>query len=211
MKKFFLALCIGFCLCYVANAYFTSTQTALADGVIRLHVIANSDNDYDQALKLKVRDRILKETGADLGTSQDMDTVRYEICKNIDYIKEVAEDEIKKNGFNYKVNVSFGLSDFPEKKYANITLPAGSYQALKVQIGEAKGQNWWCVMFPPMCFINEDCVNVDDNTQTKLKSELGDSVYSMVSSENVTYNVKFKIYELWQKGQSTIASKFRGN
>ncbi len=204
MKKFFLALIIGFLFCFVINSRITATQTALADGVIRLHVVANSDTAEDQALKLKVRNRVLSQAG--IVSHDDMDTVSYEICKNIEQIKKCAEDEIKKNGYDYKVKVSYGLSDFPDKKYGNIVLPEGKYQALKIEIGEAKGQNWWCVMFPPLCFVTEECVKMDDTSQVALKTNVGDNAYNLINNPDGEYNVKFKIYELWQEGQRLIAN-----
>ncbi len=205
MKKFFLALVIGFFVCFFINSKIAATQTALADGVIRLHVIANSDSDADQALKLKVRDRVLKETG--LSVVGDMDTVSYEICKNLDLIKEYAQDEIIKNGYNYNVKVSYGLTEFPKKEYANIVLPEGMYQALKIEIGEAKGQNWWCVMFPPLCFVTEDCIEMGDASASALKQGVGEDVYAMISTDSTGYNIKLKFYELWQQGQKMIAGK----
>ncbi len=207
MKKFFLALIIGFFMCYVVNSNIDATQTALADGVIRLHVIANSDDDSDQKLKLKVRDRILKETGNSLSQGFDMDTVSYEICKNLDFIKAVALDEVKKNGYDYDIKVSFGLDEFPKKEYGDITLPAGMYQALKVEIGKAEGQNWWCVMFPPLCFVGEEAVSMDEKFLLALQNGVGESAYNMISDKNSGYNVKLKFYELWKQGQKLIASK----
>ena len=204
MKKFFLALVVGFFICFVINSGITATQTALADGVIRLHVVANSDTSEDQALKLKVRNRILNEAG--IMPQGDIDTVSYEICKNIELIKKCAEDEVQKNGYNYDVKVSYGLSDFPDKKYGNIVLPEGKYQALKIEIGEAKGQNWWCVMFPPLCFVTEDCVKMDEPSQVALKANVGDRAYDIINNPDGGYNIKFKIYELWQEGQRVIAN-----
>ena len=207
MKKIIPALCIGFCLCFILSAYMDSTQAALSQGVIRLHVVANSDSDTDQELKLKVRDRILEECGTMLGGSDTIDAVTADICSNIEFIKKIAIDEIRKNGYNYPVEVNFGTSFFPKKQYGNITLPEGEYQALKVNIGSASGKNWWCVLFPPLCFVDEACVSVSDDSQRILKQQLGDSTYNMVAGNN---NIEFRLksYELWQTGKAVLTNYF---
>lgn len=124
------------------------------DNIIRFHVIANSDSKPDQELKLEVRDRILEEVGEEFDSSKNIDESRKIIEKNLNKIKNIAEDQIKKEGKDYKVEVSLGNDNFPTKTYGDLTLPAGEYEALKVVIGEGKGKNWWCVMFPPLCFVD---------------------------------------------------------
>ena len=207
MKKIIPALCIGFCLCFILSAYMESTQAALSQGVIRLHVVANSDTDADQQLKLKVRDRILEECSSILGGINTIDAVTVDICNNIDFIKKIALDEIKKNGYDYPIEISFGTSYFPKKKYGNITLPEGDYQALKVKIGNATGKNWWCVLFPPLCFVDEACVSVSDDSQRILKQQLGNSTYDMIAGNN-NIEYRLKSYELWQTGKSVITTYF---
>lgn len=207
MKKIITALCIGFSLCFVISAYMDSTQAALSQGVVRLHVVANSDTEADQKLKLMVRDRILADCGIFLNNNESVDAVSADICSNMDYIKQIAEDEIRANGYNYDVSVSFGSIDFPRKEYGNITLPEGEYQALKVNIGAAAGKNWWCVLFPPLCFVDEACVSVSDDSQRILRQQLGDSTYNMVTD---TGNIEFRLksYELWQKGKLILTNYF---
>ncbi|MBV1820315.1 stage II sporulation protein R, partial [Bacteroidales bacterium MSK.15.36] len=124
------------------------------DNIIRFHVIANSDSTPDQELKLEVRDRILEEIGGEFDNSKNIDESRKIIEQNLNRIKNIAEDQIKKEGKDYKVEVSLGNDKFPTKTYGDLTLPAGEYEALKVIIGEGKGKNWWCVMFPPLCFVD---------------------------------------------------------
>ncbi|MEY8303453.1 stage II sporulation protein R [Anaerosalibacter bizertensis] len=124
------------------------------DNIIRFHVIANSDSTPDQELKLEVRDRILEEVGGEFDSSKNIDESRKIIEENLNKIKNIAEDQIKKEGKDYKVEVSLGNDKFPTKTYGDLTLPAGEYEALKVVIGEGKGKNWWCVMFPPLCFVD---------------------------------------------------------
>lgn len=127
---------------------------AISDKLIRFHVIANSDSPEDQNLKLKIRDRILKEMGGEFGHSTSVESSRQIIKHNIDKIEEMAREEIIKNGKNYDVVAILGQDKFPTKSYGDLTLPSGEYEALKVVIGEGKGKNWWCVMFPPLCFVD---------------------------------------------------------
>ena len=111
----------------------------------------------------------------------------------------IAEKVIKENGYNYTVNVQVGKADFPTKYYGDITLPAGTYDALKVQIGEAKGQNWWCVMFPPLCFVDVSTGIVPDNSKQELKQSLDNEEYDLISkTDNNEISFKFKIVELFQ-------------
>lgn len=206
MKKTIPALCIGFFICFLMSAYMDSTEAALAEGVIRLHVIANSDSTQDQTLKLKVRDKILSECGALFEENEKIDTVRGDIVTNLDYIEKIAKKEVEKNGFDYDVDVSFGKSQFPRKEYGNVTLPAGEYQALIVKIGEASGKNWWCVLFPPLCFVDETCVGISDESNSALKSQLGKNTYDMVTSDGTAVEFRMKTYELWQEGKSRLSS-----
>lgn len=201
MKKIIPALCIGFALCFVLNVYMDSAETALASGVIRLHVVANSDSDFDQSLKLKVRDRLLRECSDEFSTANNIDAVSADICTNLLYIKKIAEEEIAKNGYDYPVDVSYGTQSFPRKSYGDITFPEGDYRALKVVIGQGSGKNWWCVLFPPLCFVDEACVSVDAQSQEYLKNQLGDRTYSMVT-DGVEF--KLKSYELWQSGKALV-------
>lgn len=205
MKKAVLAFFIGvLCAIFITN-YNQSIETALADSVIRLHVIANSDREHDQALKLKVRDAILKEFGSSLDTYEGIDYSRAEIEKNLEQIEKCAKDVIEKNGYDYDVKASLGQSDFPTKTYGNVTLPAGSYEALKVEIGSAQGKNWWCVMFPPLCFVDGSCVEMPDESEEYLKSSLGDETYEMITkSDEFPVEFKFKAYEIWQSGKQAI-------
>ena len=131
-----------------------SAKSELADNLIRLHVVANSDSPEDQELKNLVKDEIIKYMKDELKGVRDINKSREIINNNLKYIKSIAEDEIKRQGKNYNVNVSLGYYPFPTKVYSDISLPAGVYQALRVSIGEGTGENWWCVLFPPLCFVD---------------------------------------------------------
>lgn len=119
--------------------------------VLRLHVIANSDSAEDQKVKLLVRDALLEKSKDVFSENATLEQAETEACKNLPLFFETAKKTLRENGFDETVCVSVGKSSFPTKSYGDITLPAGEYNALRVEIGESAGKNWWCVMFPPLC------------------------------------------------------------
>jgi len=192
MKKLVLAICVGFCIAASVICTVNETEDALANGVIRLHIRANSNSEDDQALKLKVRDRLISESKKMMQKDMSIDDVRSYARQNLTDIRSIAIDEIRKNGYDYDVNVRFGKSEFPVKTYGDMTLPAGTYEALVVEIGASEGENWWCVMFPPLCFVDEACVGPE--APEMLIESLGEDTYDMVSTDKI--QIKFKVYEL---------------
>ena len=181
-----------------AISYANDVSTDIADSVFRLHVIANSDSDVDQNLKYIVRDHLLEYMNtlcANCSSKEEAITIANE---NIENFKKIALDTIKEEGFDYSVNVEIGNFEFPTKHYGDISLPAGYYDALKVKIGEAKGQNWWCVMFPPLCFVDASSGIVPEESKEDLENSLTDEEFSIVSDneENLTFKLKFKILEM---------------
>ena len=202
MKKSVMSICIGFLLAVSLVCSAGKTSHAISEGIIRLHIRANSNTPDDQELKLKVRDRILKEAekiAQDTHSTKDAEEV---IVQNLAFLEDTARDEIKKNGYNYKADANFGKSKFPVKTYGNLTLPAGTYKALTIDIGEGKGENWWCVMFPPLCFTKEAFAKTDPVSDEILAENLGSDNYDMLKSEKI--QIKFKIYEI----VSNIFNKF---
>ena len=181
-----------------AISYANDISTDIADSVFRLHVIANSDSDIDQNLKYIVRDDLLAYMNtlcANCNSKEEAITIANAHLENF---KEIALNTIKNEGFDYSVNVSIGNFEFPTKHYGDISLPAGYYDALKVEIGEAKGQNWWCVMFPPLCFVDASSGIVPEESKEDLQNSLTNEEFSIVSDneENPTFKLKFKILEL---------------
>ncbi|MBQ2835450.1 MAG: stage II sporulation protein R [Clostridia bacterium] len=174
-----------------AQSYVTAVASNLSDAVFRLHVIANSDSDEDQALKIKVRDSLLdymNEICSNCYTKEEAITLAQEHKKDF---QEIAEKTILESGFNYSVKININNFYFPTKNYGDISLPAGLYDALRVEIGEAKGQNWWCVMFPSLCFIDISSGVVDDEAKENLEDNLEKESYSIIS-DNKKSNIKFK-------------------
>ena len=127
------------------------SEAAIYDNVLRLHVLANSDSSADQALKLEVRDRILRETATLFKDCKTKDEAREAVESNLDKIREIAEQTVREAGYDYGVSVSLGEEEYPTKNYEECCFPAGEYLSLRVMIGEAEGENWWCVLFPPLC------------------------------------------------------------
>ncbi len=172
----------------------------ISGSILRLHIIANSDSDADQSLKLKVRDRIVTEGGQLFKNCQSLEDAIKTACINSKLLKQIAEAEIKSQGFDYTAEISVGEAAFPTKTYGNITLPSGKYSALRIEIGEAKGKNWWCVMYPPLCFT-EGVLSVSNEADAKLKTELSASEYSLVTKQDygaIPVEIRFKIVEVFQ-------------
>lgn len=162
------------------------------EDLIRLHVLANSDSAADQALKLKVRDAIITYLAPYLEhTTQKIDAEKI-VFEHKDQLTQVAEEIIAMNGANYPVDLQLGMFDFPIKSYGNLVLPAGKYEAVRILIGKAEGKNWWCVLFPPLCFV--DITNATAISPKVLRD----------NSENqeVTVEFKSKFAELWRELQN---------
>ena len=142
------------------------------DKLIRFHVIANSDSDKDQKLKLKVRDEVISYLQPKLENSNSIEESEKIIKNEYKTLENISKKVISKNGYNYIVKVGLEYSNFPAKQYSSVVLPAGKYKALRIIIGEGKGKNWWCVMFPPLCFVDDQNGIIDEKTDKKLKEVL---------------------------------------
>lgn len=187
------------------------------DKLVRFHVIANSDSPDDQRIKLMVRDRVLKDIGPKLENCITKAESEYIINQNLESIKKIAEDELKNNGVDFKVAVNLGKSVFPAKIYSGIIIPEGEYDALKITIGDGQGKNWWCVMFPPLCFIDVTKGITSEETEHILKKTidaeldketLNSKILSNEKSNNKQKNIeiKFKTLEVFK----SLISKLEG-
>ena len=175
-----------------AISYVNAVSSDIENSVFRLHVIANSDTKEDQDLKYKVRDNLIKYMNSlckDVTSKEE--AIKISKLHEEDFLN-IANNTIKENGYSYPVTIEFGNFSFPTKNYGDISLPAGYYDALRVKIGEAKGQNWWCVMFPPLCFVNVSSGIVPEESKELIKQELNDEEYSIVTKEDSS-NIQFKI------------------
>ena len=168
----------------------------LSDKVVRLHVLANSDSEEDQALKLLVRDAILERAEDLLSKSGDREEAEGLLRGRLLEFEQVAAAVIAQAGYDYPVRVELEDTQFPTKEYDGFTLPAGEYLALRVLIGEAKGQNWWCVVFPPLCTTAS--VEVPASA---LEAGLSEEEVRLITEENTGYVLKFKAVEWWQQAK----------
>ncbi|MBQ0110860.1 MAG: stage II sporulation protein R, partial [Oscillospiraceae bacterium] len=152
LKKIIVSLSFGMVFAIlVSMANFDVSCNELRQNVLRLHIIANSDDDFDQQLKLKIRDSVLNSGCECFKNCDNIDDAILTASENTEKFYKIAKDVIVSNGYDYAVDVSVGDSYFENRRYENYTLPAGTYKALKIVIGEGKGKNWWCVMFPSVC------------------------------------------------------------
>lgn len=167
-------------------------QAALADKVIRLHVVANSDSESDQALKLKVRDAVLTEASALLSLVETREEAEAILRANLGFLSRTASETIRAAGKTDAVRVSLEKAWFPTKQYGETSLPAGTYEALRVVIGSGEGHNWWCVVFPSLCLASVS------ETSVPAMTGLSNSDYALVSCESQPYVIKFKVIEWWE-------------
>ena len=208
--KFIFTLTILFSIYFFicAYSYVNAVSSNLSDNVFRLHVIANSDSEKDQNLKYIVRDALIEymETLSQNCSSKE-DVIK--IANNhIEDFKQIAENTIKNQGYSYTVNVEIGNFEFPTKIYGDVSFPAGYYDALRIKIGEAKGQNWWCVMFPPLCFVDVTTGIVPEESKQELESNLNDEEYQIISdTESSDIKFKFKLIEFFEQRGLITAKK----
>ncbi len=168
----------------------------LTQGIVRLHILAHSDTAADQRLKLLVRDRLLQEAKAHPELLSDTEII------------DICQDEIQNNGYNYSVSVERGRFYFPQKSYENITLPAGTYQAVRIKIGSGTGQNWWCVMYPPVCYTAETHGALSEEALRQLQSSIGTESFRMIcESDHICIKPSFKLVELWQTAKAELIGK----
>ena len=172
-------------------------EAAVYDSVIRLHVLANSDSDEDQALKLTVRDAVLKKTQELLEDATTRDEAEKILGQNLEAIRLCAEACVRKQGCADAVAVSLGEEDYPTREYENLAFPSGEYLSLRVMIGEAQGQNWWCVLFPPLCL--SAATTKAEAEEIFLSAGLTEQQYRIITdSDNTKYKLRFKILEVAQ-------------
>jgi len=202
-----LTLLIFMFILISAISYVQSVSKDLSSCVFRLHVIANSDSKEDQDLKYKVRDSLINYMN-NLCANASNKLEAIDIANShIEDFKSIAIKVIKDNGYDYDVSVEIGNFEFPTKSYGDISLPSGYYDALRVKIGSSSGQNWWCVMFPPLCFVDVTSGVVPEESKESLKNNLNDEDYSIISNDNNVTNFKFKLVELFNNFNLKIANK----
>ncbi len=198
LKYIFIILSLLFCFIFVSiSSYAHTVSENLSDNFFRLHILANSDSEIDQNLKLKVRDAIIKYMNSQNFSDSSKSEVITAVEEDLENYKLIAETVISDAGFDYPVSVEIGNFHFPTKVYGNISLPAGYYDALRIKIGNAEGQNWWCSLFPPLCFVDISSGVIDETSQNTLKENLSDEEFAIITSSNEKIKLKFKILEIF--------------
>lgn len=197
IKKIFLILFVALTVvCAAAIGHIRGLEKNIADEVLRLHVVANSDSARDQEIKLKVRDAVLNECGYLFRHCKSTDEAAALASENAELIKSVAYRVLSENGAEPCAAVEVEQCSFPTKEYGDLKLPAGRYTALNIKIGSAEGKNWWCVMYPPLC-LNSASVSADEKTAELLRGALTREEFALImQSSDVKVNLKFKIAEI---------------
>lgn len=193
MKKITYAIAIGLIVTIILGEFsgFAKECKNIRESIFRIHVLANSDSEQDQELKLKVRDRILKETGNLFNNMNTKDKAIKNVQHHVETIKNIAQDEVYKNGYNYPVKVEIVNMFFDTREYGEISMPAGKYDAMRITIGDADGKNWWCVLYPPMCLPSAQPKKEINNVLTPEQVDIVEN--------KPKYQIKFAIVEVFEK------------
>lgn len=197
-----IALLLALAVTLIWGAWSMQRQDALAEKTIRLHIIANSDDADDQALKLLVRDRVLTMAEEILRSSSDMAQAKDRLCRALPSLRHAAEETLRGAGCDMSVVAMLEDTEFPYKSYDGFALPAGEYPALRFVIGEGKGQNWWCVVFPPLC--TAAATNLEE---TALAAGWQGEDVALVTRENEEYELRFRCVELWEEVRMWLGKK----
>ena len=193
LKIWEIALLLGVAVCLLSGAKALHTQNELADKVVRLHVLANSDSEEDQALKLQVRDAVLDRAEDLLARSASRAEAEGKLRGQLLEFERLAEAVVREAGYDYEVTAELTDTDFPTREYEDFTLPAGEYLALRILIGEAAGRNWWCVVFPPLCTAASA-----DVPASALAAGFTEDEVRLITEEDRGYVLKFKALEFWE-------------
>ena len=200
-RKFFILVsllggCVIFCLFTLfilkANLNTDVIEERSTPSLIRLHILANSNSVEDQALKYMVRDAVIKTMQKEFAESKNIDESRTILLNQLVQLEAKAEKYIAEGGYTYQVKADYGIFEFPVRDYGQFILPAGKYEALRLIIGEGKGANWWCVLFPPLCFVEgEESLCLENDFEEILAQ-------SKEQGQTVKIKPALKIAELWQ-------------
>lgn len=194
LKLIEIALLIGLAVFLASGGLALRAQSQLAERVVRLHVLANSDGQEDQALKLLVRDRVLARATELLTQAKDRTEAEALLRAELPELEALAVRELQANGCAYPVTAELADTEFPTREYDSFTLPAGEYLALRVVIGEGAGRNWWCVVFPPLCTAASA-----DVPAAALAAGLTEDQVGLITEEDRGYVLKFKAVEWWEE------------
>ena len=202
LKLVEIALLVGLAAFLASGGLALRAQTQLAERVVRLHVLANSDGEEDQELKLLVRDRVLARATELLTQAGNRAEAESLLRRELPELEALAARELRANGCDYPVTAELTDTEFPTREYDGFTLPAGEYLALRVVIGEGAGRNWWCVVFPPLCTAASA-----DVPAAALSAGLSEEQVGLITEEDQGYVLKFKAVEWWEQLRSQLAER----
>ncbi|MEF9952808.1 MAG: stage II sporulation protein R [Clostridium sp.] len=191
-KKLIIASLVAVASVSAIGGYIYTKQNSFKNKVVRFHVLANSDSNVDQAVKLKVKDQVIKYVQPLLKESKSIKESKEILNSNKDKIIAIANRELSQNGQTYTASAKLGKFDFPVKSYGDIVFPSGEYEAFRIVLGNGEGKNWWCVMFPPLCFIDVKNAVADKEMENQLSKVLTDEELEKVNAKKQNTNVKFK-------------------
>ncbi|WP_243009050.1 stage II sporulation protein R [Clostridium sp. AM58-1XD] len=197
-----LSLCCflisGLCLFSIKRADDEALASRIAPEILRLHVLANSDNHADQQLKIEVKSVLVDRISRDMTSCSSKEEMCAYLTDNRDELESLAESYIQTKGYSYPVSLKLTKDYFPAKTYGDMSFPCGTYDAARFVIGKGKGHNWWCVLYPSLCFIDPTYATVPDSSKEKLKSAVDDKdFHALESSKRPAPHIKFKILELF--------------
>ena len=195
LRRWEAALFLAFGLTLTVGVWACASESALADRVLRLHVVANSDSDSDQARKLLVRDAVLAGAAPFLEGVEGRLEAEEALAPHLDELAQAGEEALARTGRADPVTVAMADQWFPTKEYDGFSLPAGQYRALRVTIGEGKGQNWWCVVFPPLCLASVS----EESVGAAAEGALSEDQIALITGQDGGYVLKFRLIEWWQE------------
>lgn len=193
-KKYVICVIIGICISMILTGFIakrrleavdrkmSEVQERISEEVFRFHVLANSDSDEDQEIKLEVRDEVLSYMKDEMGEEASAEETKEWAVAHLEELREAARRVLKKEGFDYGVRAEVTTCYFPEKRYGDIVLPEGDYEALRIELGKASGHNWWCVLYPNLCFMNTTCAVVSEEGKEELEEALEEDEYEMITA-----------------------------
>ncbi len=196
LKKLIIALGIGLVFTFIfgGQSEADTLQEDIASKIIRFHVLANSDSEEDQALKLKVKETVVNYISEYLNKELTLEESKQIINEKMDDILNVASGVISEEGYDYNVSAEVTTCYFPIKQYGDVTLPAGNYEAFRIEIGGAEGKNWWCILYPPLCFVDVTYGIVPDDSKQLLKNILDEDEYDAITGNGENTEYRFKIF-----------------
>lgn len=190
MKKLLLSVILIYEVFMIGNVYSQNITDEISDKLLRMHILANSNSEYDQNIKIMVRDFVIEQI------KEKEFKKKSDIIKSVEYLKDEVNSFLNEQDAEYECEIIVSDSTFMTKEYYDLSIPAGDYQALKIILGEGKGENWWCVAYPPLCFTESVTGKISDDGNILLNNILNDETYNIIKNNNIEYRIKFKTIEL---------------